>query len=73
MESIRGNLTRTVITCLIISIGIMSLVGILTAIDGVERVVEILINARALAQRDLVIDREIDSHRRDEPLRERLR
>lgn len=34
--SIRGNLTRTVITCLIISIGIMALVGILTAIDGVE-------------------------------------
>ncbi len=34
--SIRGNLTRAVITCLIISIGIMALVGILTAIDGVE-------------------------------------
>ncbi len=34
--SIRGNITRTVITCLIISIGIMALVGILTAIDGVE-------------------------------------
>jgi putative ABC transport system permease protein len=35
-DSIRANLTRTVITCLIISIGIMALVGILTAIDGVE-------------------------------------
>jgi putative ABC transport system permease protein len=34
--SISGNLTRTVITCLIIAIGIMALVGILTAIDGVE-------------------------------------
>ncbi|PCJ66386.1 MAG: ABC transporter [Bacteroidetes bacterium] len=34
--SIRGNMTRTVITCLIISIGIMALVGILTAIDGIE-------------------------------------
>jgi putative ABC transport system permease protein len=34
--SIKGNITRTVITGLIISIGIMSLVGILTAIDGVE-------------------------------------
>jgi putative ABC transport system permease protein len=34
--SIRGNITRTVITCMIISIGIMALVGILTAIDGIE-------------------------------------
>lgn len=34
--SIRGNITRTFITCMIISIGIMALVGILTAIDGVE-------------------------------------
>lgn len=36
LTSIRGNITRTVITCLIISFGIMALVGILTAIDGVE-------------------------------------
>lgn len=36
LTSIKGNITRTVITCLIISIGIMALVGILTAIDGVE-------------------------------------
>jgi putative ABC transport system permease protein len=36
LSSIRGNLTRTIITCLIISFGIMALVGILTAIDGVE-------------------------------------
>jgi len=34
--SIRGNITRTIITCLIISFGIMALVGILTAIDGIE-------------------------------------
>ena len=34
--SIRGTITRTVITCMIISIGIMALVGILTAIDGIE-------------------------------------
>lgn len=34
--SIRTNITRTVITCLIISFGIMALVGILTAIDGIE-------------------------------------
>ena len=34
--SIRTNVTRTVITCLIISFGIMALVGILTAIDGIE-------------------------------------
>ncbi len=36
LNSIRGNLTRTVITCLIISIGISALVGMLTAIDGIE-------------------------------------
>ena len=34
--SIKGNITRTIITCLIISFGIMALVGILTAIDGIE-------------------------------------
>lgn len=34
--SIKGNLTRTIITSLIISFGIMALVGILTAIDGIE-------------------------------------
>ncbi len=34
--SIRSNVTRTIITCMIIAIGITSLVGILTAIDGIE-------------------------------------
>ena len=36
LASIRTNLMRTVITCLIISVGIMALVGILTAIDGIK-------------------------------------
>ena len=36
LSSIGGNLTRTVITCMIIAIGITALVGMLTAIDGVE-------------------------------------
>ena len=35
-ESIKGNRTRATITALIISIGIMALVGILTAIDGIK-------------------------------------
>lgn len=35
-KSIRQNATRTVITCCIIGFGIMSLVGILTAIDGLK-------------------------------------
>ncbi|WP_207430786.1 ABC transporter permease [Sabulibacter ruber] len=35
-RSIKGNLLRTVLTALIISIGIMSLVGILTAIEGIK-------------------------------------
>lgn len=36
LQSIAGNKLRAVITALIISIGIMSLVGILTAIDGMK-------------------------------------
>ena len=36
LTSIRSNVTRTIITCMIIAIGITSLVGILTAIDGIE-------------------------------------
>ena len=35
-DSIKGNKTRAIITALIISIGIMALVGILTAIDGIK-------------------------------------
>jgi putative ABC transport system permease protein len=36
LNSIKGNKLRAIITALIISIGIMSLVGILTAIDGIK-------------------------------------
>jgi putative ABC transport system permease protein len=36
LNSIRGNALRAVITALIISLGIMALVGILTAIDGIK-------------------------------------
>ncbi len=36
LSSIRGNLLRTTITCLIITIGISALVGMLTAVDGIE-------------------------------------
>jgi putative ABC transport system permease protein len=35
-DAIKANTTRAIITGLIISIGIMALVGILTAIDGIE-------------------------------------
>ncbi len=37
LSSIRDNKLRTVITCLIIAIGIAALVGMLTAVDGIER------------------------------------
>ena len=37
MRSIRANMLRSVLTALIVAIGITSLVGILTAIDGIER------------------------------------
>lgn len=36
LHSIRGQLLRTILTALIISIGIMALVGILTSIDAIE-------------------------------------
>ncbi|MFD2515692.1 ABC transporter permease [Pontibacter locisalis] len=36
LRSIQGNLLRTILTGLIISIGIMSLVGILTAVDSMK-------------------------------------
>lgn len=36
LKSIRSNLLRTILTALIIAVGIMSLVGILTAIEGLR-------------------------------------
>lgn len=36
LRSIQANLLRSILTALIVAIGIMSLVGILTAIDGIE-------------------------------------
>ncbi len=36
LRSVRANLLRSVLTALIVAIGITSLVGILTAIDGIE-------------------------------------
>jgi putative ABC transport system permease protein len=36
LRSIRGNRLRTVLTSMIIAIGISALVGILTAIDGIQ-------------------------------------
>ncbi len=36
LRAIHGNMLRTILTGLIISIGIMSLVGILTAVDGIK-------------------------------------
>ena len=36
LRAIRANLTRTVLTCLIIAFGIMALVGILTAVDALK-------------------------------------
>ncbi len=40
LRSIAGNRLRTVLTALIIAIGITSLVGILTAIDGLQQSVD---------------------------------
>ncbi len=40
LRSIQGNMLRTVLTALIIAIGITSLVGILTAIDGMQSSVD---------------------------------
>jgi putative ABC transport system permease protein len=40
LRSIQGNLLRTILTSLIISLGITALVGILTAIDGIQSSVD---------------------------------
>jgi putative ABC transport system permease protein len=37
LRSVRANLLRSVLTALIVAIGITSLVGILTAVDGIEQ------------------------------------
>ncbi|GAA4436079.1 ABC transporter permease [Ravibacter arvi] len=37
IRSIQGNVLRTVLTAMIIAIGITSLVGILTAVDGIQK------------------------------------
>lgn len=37
LDSIKDNLLRTILTCLIIAIGISALVGMLTAVDGFEK------------------------------------
>lgn len=37
LRSVKANMLRSVLTALIVAIGITSLVGILTAIDGIER------------------------------------
>ena len=37
VRSIQGNVLRTVLTAMIIAIGITSLVGILTAVDGIQK------------------------------------
>src|SRR5690606_33154184 len=37
IRSIKGNVLRTVLTAMIIAIGITSLVGILTAVDGIQK------------------------------------
>src|SRR5688572_25156930 len=40
LRAIQGNLLRTVLTGLIVAIGIMSLVGILTAVDGIKHSID---------------------------------
>jgi len=40
LRAIQSNLLRTILTALIISIGIMSLVGILTAMEGIKRSID---------------------------------
>ena len=36
LDAVKANLGRAILTCLIIAIGIMALVGMLTAIDGMK-------------------------------------
>ena len=40
LRAIRSNLLRTILTALIVSIGIMSLVGILTAVESIKHSID---------------------------------
>ena len=40
IKSIKANKLRTILTALLISIGITSLVGILTAVDGIQNSID---------------------------------
>lgn len=62
LQSIRSNLVRTILTCLIIAFGIMALVGILTAIDSLEG--SIKSNFSSLGANSFSIEQKRDSGRR---------
>lgn len=61
LRAIRGNLMRTVLTCLIIAFGIMALVGILTAIDSLES--SIKSNFSSMGSNSFSIERKWDDMR----------
>ena len=70
LRAIRANLLRTVLTALIITIGITSLVGILTAIDGIRSSVDKSFSSLGVASFD-VQSRDQNNRRNRGGLREK--
>lgn len=61
LDSIRANLVRSIITSLIIALGIVALVGVLTSVDGIKRSINQKFSEIG-ANSFTIIDREGDVH-----------
>ncbi|KPM49291.1 ABC transporter permease [Jiulongibacter sediminis] len=56
LRAIQGNLLRAIITALIIALGILALVGILTAVDGIQNNVNQSMSGLGANTFDIVVD-----------------
>ncbi len=63
LRSIQANLLRSVLTALIVAIGITSLVGILTAVDGIEQSVTASLSSLGLNTFDITSKRNRGANR----------
>jgi len=71
LVNIRANLLRTVLTAMIIAIGICSLVGILTSIDGIQKVINS--NMSGLGANSFEIEEQrADSRQRKEGVQQKV-
>ena len=56
LRAIQGNLLRAIITALIIALGILALVGILTAVDGIQNNVNQSLSGLGANTFDIVVE-----------------